>query len=207
MASTRRQRHWDRRAPTYDRSMAWAERRMFKDTRAWVGRRAEGQTLEIAVGTGANLPHYSAEVVLTGTDFSAPMLDLARARARDTGRHVTLEQADAMELPYGDACFDTVVSTFSLCCVPDECTVLTEALRVLRPQGRLLLADHVPSSSRPIRALQRAVDVVSVPWHGEHFSRRPLSTLRAMGVQVVECHRMSLGIIERVHARKVPGTA
>jgi len=193
-------RHWDRRAPTYDASMDWAERRLFADTRAWVGRRAQGQTLEIAVGTGANLAHYPPEVELTGTDFSARMLDLARARAAELGRSVTFDHADAMALPYPETSFDTVVSTFALCCVPDEEVVLGEALRVLRPGGRLLLADHVPSSRWPIRVVQRAADVISVPWHGEHFSRRPLRTLQIRGVEVRESERLSQGIIERLRA-------
>jgi ubiquinone/menaquinone biosynthesis C-methylase UbiE len=202
MALTSRRRHWDRRAPTYDASMDWVERRLFKDTRPWVARRAQGHTLEVAIGTGANLPHYPPEVELTGTDFSGPMLDLARVRAQQLGRSVTLHQADAMGLPFADASFDCVVSTFSLCCVPRERTVIGEMLRVLRPGGQLLLADHVPSSRWPLRGLQRMADLVTVPWHGEHFSRRPLSVLRGMGVTVVETERLSQGIVERVHAVK-----
>lgn len=54
-------RYWDRHADSYDRQMAFAERRLFRDTRAWVGGRATGDVLEVAVGTGLNLPHYPAE--------------------------------------------------------------------------------------------------------------------------------------------------
>lgn len=61
------------------------ERRLFGDSRAWVCGRADGDTLEIAIGTGANLEHYPPSIALTGVDFSAPMLHLARKRAEALG--------------------------------------------------------------------------------------------------------------------------
>ncbi|MGC1209542.1 MAG: SAM-dependent methyltransferase, partial [Ornithinimicrobium sp.] len=72
--------------------------------------------------------------------------------------------------------------------------------RVLRPDGRLLLADHVASSVWPIRALQHAADLISVPLHGEHFARRPLDILRDSGVTIVETERHRAGVIEHIHA-------
>ncbi|MGB3185822.1 MAG: class I SAM-dependent methyltransferase [Ornithinimicrobium sp.] len=199
-------RHWDRRAPTYDKSMEAMERSLFGDSRAWVSGRAHGRTLEIAIGTGANLAHYASSVQLTGIDFSSVMLDLARARADNLNREVTLDRGDAMALPYADASFDTVLSTFALCCVPDERLAVHEALRVLRPGGQLLLADHVLATALPLRLVQYAADLVTVPWHGEHFTRRPLLLLRELDVTLEETDRISKGIVERVHARKGTST-
>jgi ubiquinone/menaquinone biosynthesis C-methylase UbiE len=115
---------------------------------------------------------------------------------------VTLHQGDAAALPFPAESFDTVVSTFALCCIPNERAALVEALRVLRPGGRLLLADHVGASFWPLRALQHAVDLVSVPLQGEHYTRRPATTLRGLGVTVEESERLRMGAIERVHVRK-----
>lgn len=178
------------------------ERRLFGDSRAWVCGRADGDTLEIAIGTGANLEHYPPSIALTGVDFSAPMLDLARKRAEALGRDITLDQGDADALAYADASFDSVIITFALCCVPDDRAALREALRVLRPGGRVLLADHVSAEPLWLRLLQRAADLLAVPWHGEHFMRRPLLVLRELDVQVMESSRISRGIVERVHAIK-----
>lgn len=194
--------HWDRQAPTYDRRVAGAERRFLGASRRWVCSRARGATLEIAIGTGSNLHHYPDEVALTGIDWSPAMLDTASRRAEEVRRAITLHQADAAALPFPSESFDTVTTTFSLCCVPDERAALLEALRVLRPGGRLLLADHIASSYWPLRALQHAVDLVSVPLHGEHYARRPLTTLRTLGVPIDETERLTMGAIERVHARK-----
>jgi ubiquinone/menaquinone biosynthesis C-methylase UbiE len=198
----RRVRYWDRQAPGYDRGMNAVERRLFPGSRQWVCSRAVGRTLEVAIGTGANLTHYPLETDLTGVDWSAGMLSVARERAQRTRRDVTLQQADAGDLPFDSATFDTVVSTFALCCIPDERRALGEAVRVLRPGGRLLLADHVSSSFWPIRSLQLLVDVVSVPLHGEHFTRRPIAVVRDLGVTLEETERLRMGLIEHVHARK-----
>jgi ubiquinone/menaquinone biosynthesis C-methylase UbiE len=61
---------------------------------------------------------YPDDVALTGIDWSDAMLDIARGRAADLGRSATLQQADAHQLPFDDASFDTVVCTFGLCAIP-----------------------------------------------------------------------------------------
>ncbi|GAA3137303.1 ubiquinone/menaquinone biosynthesis C-methylase UbiE [Kribbella aluminosa] len=199
-------RYWDKHAQGYDKEMAFWDRVAFGDSREWVCSQATGQVLEVAIGTGLNLGFYPDTVTLTGIDFSPAMLDIAAARAAQLGRTVTLRQADAQDLPYGDAWFDTVVCTFGLCAIPDPVRAIDEMRRVLRPGGRLLLADHVASTSLAVRALQRAGEVVSVPYGGEHFLRRPLDHVRAAGFEVENSQRFKLGIVERLCARK-PGKA
>ena len=194
--------YWDRQAPTYDTRMAGVEGRFFADSRGWVCGRARGATLEIAIGTGANLSHYPPEVDLTGIDWSPAMLHVARRQADRVDRAVTLHQGDAAALPFPAESFDTVVSTFALCCIPDHRAALIEALRVLRPGGRLLLADHVGASFWPLRALQHALDLFSVPLQGEHYTRRPASILRGLGLTAQESERLTMGAIERLHVRK-----
>jgi ubiquinone/menaquinone biosynthesis C-methylase UbiE len=116
----RQRRVWDKRAQRYDRSMGLMEKLLFGDGRAWVCSLASGDVLEIAIGTGRNLPFYSQDVRLTGIDLSEEMLTIARCRAAALGREVDLRQADAQALPFSDAMFDTVVCTISLCSIPDD---------------------------------------------------------------------------------------
>lgn len=193
--------YWDRQAPTYDTRTTFLERRYFAGCRRWVCERARGRTLEVAVGTGATFPYYSRDVELTGVDTSGVMVGLARRRAEQRGLRVDLRQAEAAALPFPAGNFDTVVIMFGLCCVPEVRAALHEAVRVLRPEGNLLLADHVVSTSWPLRILQHAVDLVTVPRQGEHYARRPLTVLRTLDVDIVESERLTRGIIERVHAR------
>ncbi|WP_328453645.1 class I SAM-dependent methyltransferase [Amycolatopsis sp. NBC_00438] len=194
-------RYWDRKSATYDAEMSVWDRRLFGDSREWACGQAVGEVLEVAVGTGLNLPAYPADVTLTGLDLSAGMLDLARARAEKLGREVTLRQGSAHELPFGDASFDTVVCTFGLCAIPDHAAAVGEMARVLRPAGRLILVDHVASSVWPVRGMQWLVELASVPLAGEHFRRRPLKEVEARGMRVERRERFKLGLVERLVAR------
>ncbi|MFC8597984.1 class I SAM-dependent methyltransferase [Isoptericola sp. NPDC057191] len=205
--AARLRRRWDREANGYDRAFAAVERRMFPDVRRALCGRAEGRTLEVAVGTGLNLPHYPRAVVAgdgayTGVEWSPGMLDVARRRAAELGLDdLDLRLGDAQDLDLPTASFDTVVCTFSLCAIGDDRAALAEMTRVLRPGGRLLLADHVASTVWPVRALQAVADVVSVPLAGEHFGRRPARWVEDRGLQVEAHERSRAGVIEVVVAR------
>jgi ubiquinone/menaquinone biosynthesis C-methylase UbiE len=194
-------RYWDRQSVSYDKQMRFFDRTVFKDSRQWVCTRASGDTLEVAVGTGLNLPLYPLAVRLTGIDLSPAMLGIARDRAGKLGRAADLRVADAHALPFPDASFDTVVCTFSLCAIPDGRLAIAEMKRVLKPGGVLLLADHVAGSTWPVRAIQRLLEVLTVPLGGEHFLRRPSSLVQAEGFQIEDADRFKLGIVERLAAR------
>jgi ubiquinone/menaquinone biosynthesis C-methylase UbiE len=194
-------RYWNKASASYDKQMRFYDR-LLADSRPWVCAQATGHTLEVAVGTGLNLPFYPAGVELTGIDFSPAMLGVAQARARQLGRVVDLRQADAQALPFPGASFDTVVCTFALCAIPDERRAVSEMTRVLRPRGLLLLADHIAGATWPVRALQRAAEVVTVPLQGEHMLRRPLRQVQAEGLHIERRERFKLGLIERLTARK-----
>ena len=171
-------------------------------SRPWIFERVLGKVLEIGVGTGINFKDIPKEVEYTGTDVSPQMLELAKQRAAKMGFAGQLQLADATKLPFEDQSFDCVVSTYVFCCVPDEKEALKEALRVLKPGGRLLLANHIGSHHSLIHKMQKALDKVTVPRMGEHFSRRPLETLRELGAEIVEVETSFLGIIERLHATR-----
>ena len=191
---------WDKQASTYDRQMAFFDRKLFKDSRHWVCSQATGDVLEVAIGTGLNLEHYPAGVRLTGIELSTAMLRLARTRPTDL--EVDLREGDAHRLDFADNSFDTVVCTFSLCAIPDHRQAVKEMKRVLKPGGLLLLADHVASPSVLVRAIQRIAEVVTVRMGGEHFRRRPVEIVRAEGLVIEQRERFGMGLVERCAARK-----
>jgi ubiquinone/menaquinone biosynthesis C-methylase UbiE len=194
---------WDATAPGYDRGIAPIERLMLAGGREWVCSRAVGRVLEVAVGTGRNFPFYPPGVAVTGLEISPGMLSIARQRARDLGIEVHLREGDAQALPFASDSFDTVVCTLSLCNIPDDAAAIAEMARVLRTGGRLLLLDHVASRWWPLRALQRFIELITIPAADEHFTRRPRTMLPDAGLRVFEAQRLKLGIVERVHARLV----
>jgi ubiquinone/menaquinone biosynthesis C-methylase UbiE len=198
----RLRRYWDKHARNYDRQMAFWERRLFGDGRQWVCGQATGEVLEVAIGTGRNLPYYPQGIRLTGIEFSPAMVDLARRQAQQLDVEVDLRLGDAQALDLPDDSFDTVVCTLSLCAIPDQRQAVAEMRRVLRPGGRLLLLDHVAAAPRWVRAIQWLLEQVTIPLGEEHLLRRPLLQVQAEGFQIERAEQSKLGIVERLVARK-----
>jgi len=200
--TARQRRVWDKSAPTYDKQIAFFERTWFGGGRHWLGERAHGRILEVAIGTGRNLPHYPADTTITGIELRPAMLAITRQRAADLDRNVDLHEGDAEHLPFDDASFDTVVCALSLCTIPDPNTAIGEMQRVLVPGGRLLLLDHIASTWPPISLAQWLLERLTIRTAGEHFTRRQLPLVKAAGFEIVTVERLKAGTIERIHARK-----
>src|SRR6266576_201777 len=145
----------DKQTPKYDRQISFFERILFGDGRAWVCSQARGQVLELACGTARNLPYYPADVELTGIELSPEMLAIGRKRAQELGHPADLRLGDVQALEFPDESFDTVTCTLGFCTIPDTHAAASEALRVLRPAGQLLLMEHVRSPAPVVRGAQR----------------------------------------------------
>lgn len=194
---------YSKAAPKYDKEADFVERRLFgTEHRGWACSQAVGDTLEVAIGTGLNLPHYPADIRLTGLDLTPEMLALARTRAREMGRTIALAEGDAQDLPFVDGSFDTVVCTYALCSVADDARAISEMHRVLRPGGRLILVDHIRSSVPPIFWFQWIYEFIPRRTKGEYATRRPSLHVTAPNFQIQARDRLRAGIIERLVARK-----
>jgi len=143
-------------AAGYDRFSAGAERAGLGAARQQLLARTRGRVLEIGAGTGINVEHYPP-----GTDvvFTEPEPHMAR---RLRARGVEVIGAGAEALPFPDASFDTVVSTFVLCTVPDVPATLRELRRVLAPGGQLLFIEHV--RGQPGSGIERWQNRLHGPW-------------------------------------------
>ncbi len=198
----RQRRVWDKSASSYDGQMDFVERLLGRGDREWLGERATGRVLEVAIGTGRSLPFYVTATSLTGVDLSPEMLAVARRRADERGLPLDLLEGDAEALPVEDAAYDTVLCSLSLCTIPDPAAAIAEMKRVLVPGGRLLLLDHVASSWPPVYAVQWLVERISIRVAGEHYTRRSLPLVEAAGFEIVESVRQKAGSMERIHAKK-----
>ncbi len=104
---------------------------------------AEGRVLEIGIGSGLNLPLYGPAVrSVIGLEPSPELLRMARERAAAAPVPVELLEASAETLPLDTESVDTVVTTWTLCTIPDAHRALAEVRRVLRPGGVLLFVEH-----------------------------------------------------------------
>jgi len=104
---------------------------------------AEGRVLEIGIGSGLNLRFYSSKVEhIIGLDPSPKLLAMAQRASRERSRPVELIEGSAETIPLDDASVDTVVTTWTLCSIPDADHAVREMRRVLRPGGRLLFVER-----------------------------------------------------------------
>ncbi len=196
------QKIFDKQAPKYDQTMSRFERWLFAGNREWVCERAQGEVLDLAAGTARNLPHYPPDAKLTGIELSTEMAELGRRRADELGREFEMVVGDATDLPFPDESFDTVVCTYGLCTIPDDAAAIHEAKRVLRPGGRILLAEHVRSPNPAVRTIQRIGEPFAHRFGGDHLLREPLDHLADEGFDVDEVRRQKAGWVELVSARK-----
>jgi SAM-dependent methyltransferase len=90
---------WDKSAPGYDKQIAFFEKIWFGGGREWLGQRAHGRILEVAIGTGLNPPHYPVDATVTGVELSPAMLAIARQRAADLGPTSTCVRATPSTCP------------------------------------------------------------------------------------------------------------
>ena len=103
---------------------------------------ATGRVLEVGVGSGLNLPYYSADVQqVIGLEPSPKLLNMARHVGRRSFP-VDLIEGSAEKIPLETATVDTVVTTWTLCTFPDVDRALLEMRRALKPSGRLLFVEH-----------------------------------------------------------------
>ncbi|WP_224448812.1 class I SAM-dependent methyltransferase [Haloprofundus salilacus] len=162
--------------------------------------RASGRVLDVGCGTGANFPYLPAGVSITGVDLSPEMLERARHRADELGLDVTLEEADAANLPFDDNSFDTVVSSLSTCTFPDPVAALGEMARVCEADGRILLLEHGRSHVEPLAKLQDRL----APWHFEQMGCRwnqvPADVVAEAGLAVEGVRRRYLGVVTELVA-------
>jgi len=136
---------------------------------ATVNRLPGRDVLEVGVGTGLALPHYTQDKRITGIDLSAPMLERARERTkRDRLHHVVaLHEMDAEDTGFPDQSFDIAVAMFVASVVPNPHRLLAEMRRVVRPGGNILLINHFAAEKGPRWWVERAMAPASraLGWH------------------------------------------
>jgi ubiquinone/menaquinone biosynthesis C-methylase UbiE len=146
---------------------------------------AEGRVLEIGIGSGLNLPFYSqkAELVI-GLDPSPKLLSMARHTGRPASGPVEFVEGSAEAIPLEDRSVDTVVTTWTLCSIPDAPRSLCEMRRVLKPGGRLLFVEHGRAPDPSVRWWQ---DRLTPAWKriggGCHLNRAIGTLIDGAGFQ------------------------
>lgn len=139
---------------------------------------AEGRVLEIGVGSGLNLARYPLTVrELVALEPDPKLIGMARQKLAERERPLSFLEASAERIPLEDHSFDTVVSTWTMCTIPDIRRALEEMRRVLRPSGRLLFVEHGLAPEPRVRKWQNRFDPLWSRVGGGCHLNRPIDTL------------------------------
>src|SRR5215471_6029505 len=156
---------------------------------------AEGHVLEIGIGSGVNVAHYGGSVTdVIGLDPSPKLLSMAEQTIRGVSLPVELLRGSAEAIPLPDESVDTLVTTWTLCSIPNVARALSEMHRVLKANGRLLFVEHGRAPDATVRRWQ---DRLTPLWRritgGCHLNRAIGPLLKDAGFRI---ERMDTGYMK-----------
>jgi ubiquinone/menaquinone biosynthesis C-methylase UbiE len=196
-------KRYNRIAFFYDLMDAPLEHLRFASWRPMIRDRIKGcKALEIGVGTGKNLDYYPDDIEITAVDLSPRMLKRAQKRAGLLGLKVRMLEMDTQCLTFPDNCFDTVFATFVFCSVPDPVQGLRELRRVCKPDGKLLLLEHVRPGNELLGILFDALNPLIVRMMGANVNRRTIDNITKAGWHIQSDQNLSSDVVRLIEARK-----
>jgi ubiquinone/menaquinone biosynthesis C-methylase UbiE len=194
-------KRYNRIAFLYDFMEAPMERLRFASwRRKLMGRIAGPTALEVGVGTGKNLIFYPDDLDITAIDLSPRMLERARKRANKLNLNVNLQEMDVEHLNFADDSFDTVFATFVFCSVPDPIAGLQELRRVCKPDGKLLLLEHMRPENYALGLIFDLFNPIIVRMMGANINRRTINNIRQAGWQIKAEECFSSDIVRMIEA-------
>ena len=194
---------YDRFSKIYDLFESPIEMRAFSKYRKKALSLAKGKVLGIGVGTGKNLPYYPEGVEVIGIDFSRGMLEKAEKRKKELElENVKLLYMDAQNMEFDDNTFDTVVSTFVFCTVPDPIKGLKEAYRVLKPGGTAIFLEHMKSNSRLLNIPLYLMEPFIKTLLGTSMLRETQKNIEKAGFKIEKVENLFFNIVRLILATK-----
>jgi ubiquinone/menaquinone biosynthesis C-methylase UbiE len=141
----------------YDFFMGPLERGKFKRVRRDLLKSATGKVLEIGSGTGVNFPLYRNADHVIAIEPSQHMIDQSQSRRQLAVVPIEMVNASAERLPFRDHTFDTIVATLVFCTIPNVDEAINELKRVCKPNGKILLFEHVKMENTVLSSMQESL--------------------------------------------------
>jgi ubiquinone/menaquinone biosynthesis C-methylase UbiE len=181
----------------------------FQKQRSLVLARVNGTVLEIGFGTGLNLPHYPAALSSLHAIDPAHMLPRKIAeRSAAIPFPLQIQRTSAETLPYNARSFNFVVSTWTLCTIPDPVKALLEVYRVLKPDGVFLFLEHGRSEDAKVAAWQdRFNPVQNIIGCGCNLNRKIDQIIAQAGLMIMTLDRFQMQSVPRLGGEMYRGAA
>ena len=157
-----------------------------------------GHILEVGVGLGTNFKYYPQEATVKGIDFSPKMLERARENLDSAAANIELFEMDVENLEFEDNSFDYIVSTCVFCSVPNPVKGFKELRRVIKPNGKIVMLEHMRSENEIIGKVLDFFNPVSVNLIGVNINRKTLSNLYQANLEVDEQEFLMTSVMRKL---------
>ncbi|MCQ4925761.1 class I SAM-dependent methyltransferase [Tissierella carlieri] len=191
-------KRYDRVSKIYDIFEQPMETMSLKKWRLEVTKKLRGKVLEVGVGTGKNIPYYPDDIDITAIDFSNKMLEKAREKTRKLNKKVELIQMDVQNIDFPDNTFDMVFTTCVFCSVPDPIKGLLEIKRVCKPNGTIIMIEHVRSEKNVLGLVMDIFNPIIVNLYGANINRRTVDNVKKAGFTKVEVMNLTGDIVKKI---------
>ena len=196
-------KRYDRIAYLYDYLEKPMENMVLRKWRIHLFQEVKGKVLEVGVGTGKNIEHYHDAIEVTAIDFSHKMLLIAEKRAENLGKNVDLKEMDVQCMTFSDNTFDFVIATCVFCSVPDPVKGFVEIGRVLKPQGKVFLIEHVRSEDKLLGFLMDVMNPLVVNFYGANINRRTEENIKKSNLGQIKVTNLWGDIVKIIEITKL----
>ena len=149
------------------------------------------KVLEVGAGTGTSFPAYPTHCNVTGVDLAPDMLAQARQKIEDNGwSHLRVIEMNALELEFPDNSFDYVMAFHVVTVVPDPVRMISEAKRVCKPSGKIVIVNHFTSDVPVLGSLTRAMDPLT-RWLGWRTDLQLKPFIESTGLTIEKVYKLS----------------
>ena len=191
-------KRYNRVAKFYDIIENPMEMMALKKWRIDLMKELKGKVLEVGVGTGKNIEHYPINIDITAIDFSEKMIKKAYEKAVKFDKKVKLINMDAQNMDFPDDTFDVIFTTCVFCSVPDPILGLKELRRVCKPNGKIIMVEHVRSEKKVLGVIMDILNPIVVNTYGANINRKTLDNVNSAGFINVSATNLYSDIVKKI---------
>ncbi len=195
------QAKWDKIAPKFDAMAGGGAEDRWEPHKRALFENMDGKILFLALGTGLDIPFFTAGKDITAIDISPKMVEQAQDRIRDYDGTIQTEVVDVHDMTYDEGSFDQVFTSCTFCSVPNPIEGLKALKRVLKPGGGLFMFEHTGSRFYPFKPMMNLMTVLTEKL-GPSMNRKTVDNVRAAGFQITEVNHVFLDVVKTIKAVK-----